>query len=130
MRLLADQNLVWWALRADSRSLIDGLANQGELRLGLTDNTRNDLARMNSNLDGELLRVSESLCVHITLHAAGKVGHSDRVMAAEESIVDVLLDHFQPATSHVRLSHRFNLLQAVLLTERIKRVVDPIEQID
>ena len=68
--------------------------------------------------------------MHIALHAAGKVGHSDRVMAAEESIIDVLLDHFQPATSHISLTHCFNLLQAVLLTERIKRVIDPIEQID
>ena len=68
--------------------------------------------------------------MHIALHAAGKVGHADGVMAAEESIINVLLDYFQPATSHVSLTHCFNLLQAVLLTERIKRIVNPVEQID
>ena len=52
MSLLTNQDLFLRAFGTHSTALIHGVTNQRELRLGLTDNTRNNLARVNSNLDG------------------------------------------------------------------------------
>ena len=83
MGLLADQDLVWWALRADSRGLVDGLADQRKLWLSLTDDTSDYLTCMDANFDTQFLGVSERLSVHIGLHTAGKISHTDGMMAAK-----------------------------------------------
>jgi len=55
--------------------------------------------------------------MHITLNTAGEISHSDRVMAAKQTIIDVFLDDFETAAGHVRLSHSLDLLETMLLAK-------------
>lgn len=72
---------------------------------------------MDAHFHAEFLRVTQSLRMHVALNAAGEVSHSDGVMAAQETIIDVFLDDFETTAGHIRLTHSLDLLEAMLLAK-------------
>ena len=85
MSLLTDQDLVLWALRTNSAALIHSVTDQRELRLSLTDNTRNHFSSMDANLYVELFTILQRNSIDILLYNTGEVHYSDRMVAAKKA---------------------------------------------
>ena len=52
--------------------------------------------------------------------------HPNRVMLAQETIVNVFLKCSKAATGHVRLPDCLYLLEAMLLAQGVERVIDTV----
>ena len=83
---------------------------------------------MDANLHRKLLLVTQGLSVNIALHTACEVCHSHRMVTAQQSIINVFLDHFKPTTGHIGLPHSLYLLKPMLFTKRIETVVHSVKQ--
>ena len=130
MGLPADQDLALGARGANSAGLVHGATNQGELRLGLADNTRDHVSCVNADPHGELLSILQCHGVRILLDDAGEVNDSDRMVASKQTRVDGPLADLEATACHVRLSDGLNLLDAILLTELVEGIVSVVEQLN
>ena len=63
----------------------------------------------------------------VALNAAREICHSNRVMASQETIIDVFLDNFETSTGHVCLADSLNFLKPMLLTEWVKAPIDSVK---
>ena len=68
------------------------------------------------------------MSAYILQNTASKVGDSDRVVAAQKSIVNVFFYDFESTARHVCLSNRLNLLKTILLAKRIKCIIDAVQK--
>ena len=82
---------------------------------------------MYANLYFDSLAIFKSLSTNEVQNIDSKVGHSNRVMFVEYSLIHFLLRLLQTSTGHIGLANGLNLLEAVLLAQLIKAQVDIIE---